>query len=142
MENCPPGAPPPGVGPMAYATSNMAVGLLWVHRVRLTELQLRQDLPLPGGEGPGRDGSPGLAHQLRIVMHIVDRVQAQTEDLVGHVQVAEVRPGEVLAGVTGADRVHGTLIPGGGGTLDVEAARAGEQASVPRVAGGEDAVEH
>ena len=75
-------------------------------------------------------------------MQIVDGIQAKTEDLVGNVQVTQVGPGEMPAGVAGAVGVHRPLIPRVDRALDVQAARGGEEGSVPGIPGRQDAVEH
>src|SRR4029453_760939 len=74
-------------------------------------------------------------------MYIVQRKQAEPQDLVRDVQVPEIRPRKAPAGHAIARLVDGPGIGAEIGTLDVEAARARERGSVTAHARGCDAVE-
>src|SRR6476659_9154902 len=96
----------------------------------------------PGDQLAALDRAPQCAHQLQVVMQVVDRVQARAEDLVGAVEMVQVAPGEVAAGVALSVGVQGLRILAMAGVLDLDVAPAGEEPAVPRVAGGQHAIEH
>src|ERR1700733_12383235 len=73
---------------------------------------------LPAGEVARRprckpslgDCRPDRPHEVEVEMQVVNGVQTGPENLVATVEVAEVRPGVVPAGVAAADGVDGAEI--------------------------------
>src|ERR1041385_4916414 len=66
----------------------------------------REELAREGLEGLRLDRRAHLAHQLLVVMQVVDRVQARGEDLAAAIQVVQVGAGIIAAGVAGAARIE------------------------------------
>ncbi len=75
-------------------------------------------------------------------MQVMQGVQARTQYLVGTIQVMQVGPGVVAAGITMAIRVCCRSAVAVFGIADANHARAGKQLAIARVAGGHDAIEH
>src|SRR5688572_11763840 len=101
----------------------------------------RRPLAPPRSEGAGANRLARGAHQANEEMYIVQREQAQAENLVGDEQVAQVRPREPSACTAGACVINGSLAPAELGALDVEPAVLGEDRAVAAHARGRDAVE-
>ena len=51
-------------------------------------------------------GRSDLLHQIQIIMQVVQRVQTVCQKLPGHIEVPQIRPGIVAAGVTPALSIH------------------------------------
>ena len=88
------------------------------------------------------DRGADFAHQLLVVMQVVDGIEARTEYLVEAVQMVQVGAGEVAAGVAGALLVQRTHVHPVLRILDLDVAEAGEQHAVARIARRHHAVEH
>src|SRR6185369_5222196 len=54
---------------------------------------------------PGDDRCPGLLHQLKIKMKVVQRDEPQAENLLRFQKMAQITAGELPAGGTGASRL-------------------------------------
>ena len=72
---------------------------------------LNSALPIPvkffsiGAKTVFAEGFPDFRHELKIVGKIVDSVELRAQNLIGFLQVIQVRPSEVLAGVARAGGV-------------------------------------
>src|ERR1700693_1641002 len=82
-----------------------------------------------------------LAHERQVVMKVVQRVQTRAQDLVGALQVVQVRAAEVAAGVTTAVRIERPGIAAVPGIANLDIAMACVQPAVARVARWQHAVE-
>ena len=107
-------------------------------------------VPVDGGHGlaheatvpPGLDGGAGGAHQLEVVVQVVDGEEARTERLLALEEVMQVAAAVALAGGAAAGRVErrvGELVLGAG---EPHPAASGEGGALPGQRGGDDAVEH
>ena len=86
------------------------------------------------GECAGCDGVAQVAHQLLVIVQVVDGGQPRAEDLVKAVEVVQIAPGEIAAGVAGAGWIDGVRIFAILRLFDDQLAGAGEEAAVAGVA--------
>ena len=93
-------------------------------------------------EPTGLDGLADLAHQLLVVVQVVDGVEPGTQDLAALVEVAQVGAGIVATGVAAAGLVDGAGVVGIAGIADAQQAVPGVEKAGAGVARGNDAVEH
>src|SRR5471032_182679 len=82
-----------------------------------------------------------LAHQVQVVMQIMDSIQARTENFLGAVQVMQVSTREIAAGVATAGFIERRLIFLVFGILDLDVAKTGKQPAITRIAGRHHAIE-
>nr|GEU28151.1 hypothetical protein [Tanacetum cinerariifolium] len=83
-----------------------------------------------------------LAHDVEVVVQVVDGVEARTEDFLGAVQVVQIRAREIAAGVARAGGVQRLLVLLVARVLDLDVAKARKQPAVAGVPGRHHAVEH
>src|SRR6185295_4296510 len=91
---------------------------------------------------PRLDAGAQPAHELEVVMQVVDGVEARAEDLVAAIEMAQVGAREIATGVAGAGRIERPRVGVVGGVADVHHALRGEQVTVARMARRHHAVEH
>src|SRR5438445_12789372 len=75
---------------------------------------------------PGIDRRAHLAHQLQVIVQVVDGVQARAQDLAAAVQMVQVSAREVAAGVTIAGLVERLFVVLVACILDLDVAETGE----------------
>ena len=89
-----------------------------------------------------QDGLARLPDHIEKVGQVVQGVEAEGQQLLADVQMAQIGTGEGPAGVTVAGRIQGAVVLGVFLALDVDLAQRGIERAVTRVAGGQHAVEH
>src|SRR6185436_16233887 len=110
--------------------------------VRFPPETLLTIVPQDGFQGARLDAGSQAAHQLEVIVQVVDGIESRTQDFIASIEVTQVGTGEIPAGVAGARRVEGTGVRLVGGIADVDHALRGEQVPVARVARRHHAVEH
>ena len=85
------------------------------------------------GEGAAGDGVAQFAHQLLVVVQVVDGGEAGTKDLVEPVEVVQVAPREVAAGVAVAGLVDGSGVLLVHGVADLHVAVTGKRAKIAEI---------
>src|SRR5499427_6020691 len=93
-------------------------------------------------EAPRRDGLAQLAHEGLVVMQVVQGIEPRAQDLVDLLEMVQVGPGEMGAGVATTGLVERLRVVAVARVADLDVAEAGEQPAVPRVARRQHAVEH
>lgn len=96
-----------------------------------------------------------LAHQVQVIVQVVNGCQHGSQHLAAAVQVVQIRARKALAparvpahaararaGVAGASRVDGAMVITMAGVAQFEVAKAREQRAVASIARGHDAIEH
>ena len=91
---------------------------------------------------PRFDGIPEAPHQRLVIMQVVDGAETRAEDLATTVQVVQVGPAVVAAGIAGALRIQRTGIVPISCISNAHHALGHEQVAITGVAGGQDAIEH
>src|SRR5690242_2958695 len=80
------------------------------------------------------DRAAQLAHQSLVVVQVVQRVEPRAEDLVHLLQVVQVAPRKMGAGVAGAGFVERSRVVAVAGVADLDVAEARKQPAVAGVA--------
>src|SRR3989442_12732006 len=91
--------------------------------------------------GARLDRGARTAHEVGVMVQVVQRVETHREDLAGDVKMPEVSAREAAADRTGAGLIHRAGVVGELAPLDLQATGRGEQVAVPGVPRRQDAVE-
>jgi hypothetical protein len=85
---------------------------------------------------------PNPSHGVKVKVEVMQRVKGRRRDFSGEKQMAEIGSAKRATGVTRTVGIDRPLVFGVARVLDVDAAGGGEELAVPRIAGGQDTVEH
>jgi hypothetical protein len=88
------------------------------------------------------DGLPYLAHEMTIIVKIMDRIQSVSQDLFRHKEMSQVASGKMGARVTPAIFINGSFIINVPGVLDCKPAIDCEKGAVAGIAGRHDTIKH
>src|SRR5215218_4752666 len=91
---------------------------------------------------PKRYSVPNPPHGVKVKVEVMQRVKGRRRNLAGEEKMAEIGAGKCATGVARTVLIDRPLVVAIAGILDVDAAAGREQLAVPRIAGGQDAVEH
>ena len=94
------------------------------------------------GKAAGRDRLTKFSHEVLVIVQVMDRVQARTEDFVRLLQMVEVGTAEIAAGIAAAGGIEWGGIVAVTCVPDLYVTVTAEQPAVPRVSGRHYTVKH